>query len=164
VILFSVLLLIDPVAALDVELQASTSATAVLQKRCTVPIRAEVDRAVNSEAPQYVRTLLAADADITLSYRLVQLKCGDIVYSRAQNWYRPDRLSMEMNAALLSGDTPFGVAIRPLQPTRKTLASERAEESGAVLRHRAMVLIGTGLPLAVVVETYAPELLFALPQ
>jgi chorismate-pyruvate lyase len=163
-ILLAALLLIDPVTALDAVLQASTSATAVLQKHCATPIRAEVERGVQRESSQEVRTLLEAGPDITLSYRLVQLKCGDIVYSRAQNWYRPDRLGVEMNAALVSSDTPFGVVIRPLQPTRKTLTSERPVEKGAVLRHRTVVLSGEGVPLAVVIETYAPELLFALPQ
>ncbi len=160
-ILLAALLLIDPVAALDTELQASNSATAVLQKRCSTPIKAEVDRSVQKDAPDAVRADLGAVEGVALTYRLVRLKCGHIVYSRAENWYRPDGLTDQMNAALLSGDAPFGVVIKPLLPTRQTLGSERPEEEGTVLRHRAMVISGEGRPLAEVVESYTPEFLFA---
>jgi hypothetical protein len=116
--LLAVLLQGSTVVALDAELRASNSATAVLQARCVVPIRAEVDRSAEKSATPQVRADLGAEQGEALVYRLVRLKCGDIVYSRAENWYRPDRLTAAMNAALLSGDTPFGVVIRPLAPSR----------------------------------------------
>jgi len=164
-ILLAALLQGSAVAALDTELLSANSATAVLQKRCAVPIRAEVDRKAEKSATPEVRTHLGAGEGVVLVYRLVRLKCGAIVYSRAENWYRPDRLTDAMNRALLEGDTPFGVAVRPLAPTRKTLASERPDEPDAILRHRAIVLSGEGKPLAEVVETYTNDLPLApLPE
>ncbi|MBN8830710.1 MAG: hypothetical protein J0G94_08810 [Sphingomonadales bacterium] len=157
-ILFAALLQGSAVAHLDAELRASNSATATLQKRCPVPIRAEVDRAAEKSAGPEVRADLAAGQDVKLVYRLVRLKCGSTVYSRAENWYRPDLLTPEMNRALLTGETPFGVVVRPLAPFRKTLASEHPTEPDAVLRHRAIVLSGEGVPLAEVVETYTAQL------
>ena len=158
-ILLAVLLLSGgTVADLDAELRAATSATAILQERCATPIRAEVDRTAKKAAPADVRADLGVGPDTPLVYRLVRLTCDGIVYSRAENWYRPDRLTGAINQALLSGDTPFGVAIRPLAPTRRTLESERPHEAGAVLRHRALVLSGEGVPLAEVVETYTDDL------
>jgi chorismate-pyruvate lyase len=134
------------------------TATATLQKRCPVPIRAEVDRKADKPAGSQVRSDLGVGPGEKLVYRLVRLKCGDVVYSRAENWYRPDQLTPDMNRALLSGETPFGVVVRPLAPTRRTLATEFPSEPGAVLRHRALVLSGEGRPLAEVVETYTPDL------
>jgi chorismate-pyruvate lyase len=105
-----------------------------------------------------VRADLDAGDGIKLVYRLVRLKCGDIVYSRAENWYRPDRLTAQMNEALLSGDTPFGVVVRPLAPTRRTLSRVLFAEEGVILRHRAIVVSGDGTPLAEVVESYTQAL------
>jgi len=154
VILLVALLQGSAVADLDAELRSANSATAVLQKRCAVPIRADVDRAATKEAPPEVRADLGAGPDVTLVYRLVRLKCGERVYLRAENWYRPDRLTTEMNRALLASDTPFGVVIRPLSPTRRTLATEFPDSDEGALRHRAIVISGEGLPLAEVVESY----------
>ena len=44
--------------------------------------------------------------------------------SEADNWYVPARLTPEMNAFLDTTDTPFGKAVRPLQPYRKTLEAK----------------------------------------
>lgn len=146
----------DPVAALDAELLAARSATAVLQKRCPERIRAEVDRGAASPASAETRVRLGAGAKERIAYRSVRLMCGTRVYSRAENWYLPDRLKPAMNAAL-AGDTPFGVAIAEYAPIRRTVSTERL--SGAdVLRHRALVL-APDRPLAEVVETYTAEAL-----
>ena len=151
----------DPVAAFEAELRQSNSATAVLQRRCGAPIRAEVDRAaVNPPSPEQ-RVRLAVDAGELVAYRRVALRCGEVTLSVAENWYVPARLTPEIRAAL-AGDTPFGAAIRPLSPTRRTLASER-DGPGYMLRHRALVLAGDGTPLAEVVENYQPAALAAVP-
>ncbi len=88
-------------------------------------------------------------------YRSVALKCGDLSLSIAENWYVPARLTPEMNAAL-AGDTPFGAAIHPLTPSRRTLGiatqGEDATVAPYVLRQRALVIGGNGRPLAEVVE------------
>jgi chorismate-pyruvate lyase len=162
-ILLAALLQSGAVVELDAELLAANSATAVLQKRCAVPIRAEVDRTADKPADADVRADLGAGDETKLVYRLVRLKCGDVVYSRAENWYRPDRLTASMNAALLTGDTPFGVVVRPLAPTRRTLSRAFAPEEGVILRHRAVVISGDGTPLAEVVESYTEALPLAVP-
>lgn len=157
-ILLAALVLEGPVAALDAELLAANSATAVLQRRCPVPIRAEVDRGSMKAADKRVRRHLGVRKPAQLVYRLVRLTCDGIVYSRAENWYRPDRLTPAMNEGLLNGDTPFGVVVRPLAPIRHTLNTQVPKERDAILRHRALVLSGDGLPLAEVVETYTRRL------
>lgn len=153
----------DPVTAFYEELIASNSATAVLQRRCAAPITADVDRGAVKDPPEDVRSALQAEADTVIVYRSVRLKCGDIVYSRAENWYRPDRLTAEMNSKL-AGDAPYGAVIAPLKPVRKTLVVERLEEPGVILRHHALVETGEGVPLAMVVETYTDEVLSQLTQ
>ena len=153
------LLQADPVDALDRELLATTSATAVLQKRCAEQIRAEVDRAAVSAPTPEQRLRLGVSAEERVAYRAVRLNCGPRTYSVAENWYVPARLTPQMNAAL-AADTPFGAAIRPLAPVRRTLATERAGP-GFVLRHRALVIAADGRPLAEVVENYQPAVLDA---
>lgn len=152
----------DPVTAFSEELVASNSATAVLQRRCAEPITADVDRGAQKHAPQDVRDSLGATADTVIAYRSVRLRCGDIIFSRAENWYRPDRLTSEMNA-LLTGDTPFGAVIKPLKPTRHTISIERPSDPDVVLLNRALVVSAEGLPLAQVVESYTPAVLLIPP-
>ena len=150
---------------LDARLLAAPSATAVLAGWCSEHrfadpprIRAEVDRDAARPATLEQRARLRVGADEPLRYRRVRLLCGTRLMSEAENWYVPARLRPEMNAALEGGDTPFGTAIAPLHPTRRNLQSEvlkaSRRKSGNVLRHRALVLDATGLPLAEVVETY----------
>ncbi|AJP70923.1 hypothetical protein [Sphingomonas hengshuiensis] len=150
----------DPVARLDAELRAATSATAVLQRRCAEPIRAVVDRAAMRAPTAEQRARLRVGAEEPVGYRHVSLRCGDKVLSDAENWYVPARLTQAMNAAL-TGDTPFGAAIRPLAPRREALDSpdprrDPAAGSRWVLEHHALVLDGRGVPLAEVIERYTP--------
>jgi chorismate-pyruvate lyase len=156
----------DPVAALDAELRASNSATAVLQKRCAEPIRAQISR--DSKTPVLGpedRARLQLGPRERVAYRYVRLVCGGKLLSRATNWYVPSRLTPEMNAALESGDTPFGVVIRPLGPTRKTFAVETAtdtpvlRQANTLLVHHAIVLDRAGRPLAEVEESYTTGML-----
>lgn len=151
----------DPAEALRQELVAARSATAVLQRRCTTPIRAEVDRAQKPVTAEQ-RAHLAVGPTEPVVYRSVALKCGPVTLSVAENWYVPARLTLEMNAAL-AGDAPFGAVIRPLAPGRRTLgiATQREDHAVApyVVRQRAVVIDGQGHPLAEVVENYTPVLL-----
>jgi len=151
----------DPADALRRELVSARSATAVLQRRCTTPIRAEVNRAQKPATPEQ-RVHLAVGPAEPVVYRSVVLKCGPVSLSVAENWYVPARLSPEMNAAL-AGDTPFGAAIRPLAPSRRTLGiATQREDAGVapyVVRQRAVVLDGQGRPLSEVVENYTPVML-----
>ncbi len=154
----------DALAAFDAELLSASSATVMLQKRCNAPLKAKVERAAKKDAPPDVRVDLGAGPEITIIYRRVSLKCGETVYLHAENWYRPDRLSDTMNEMLLAGDTPFGEVIEPLRPKRHTVAREFLDQSDAILRHRAVVVSASNQPLAVVIETYTPEVLSALPK
>jgi chorismate-pyruvate lyase len=152
----------DAVERLNAELLASPTATAVLERRCaelgSAPrVHAEVERGRvrASAAPSYAR--LKVGSNEQLGFRRVRLMCGATLLSDATNWYVPSRLTPEMNAALDSGDAPFGRVILPLEPRRRTLSvrmAKRLPASGEILRHRAIVLDGAGRPLAEVVERY----------
>jgi chorismate-pyruvate lyase len=157
------LIKIDTAEALSRELLASSTATAVLQRRCAAPIHAEVDRGAKKDPTAEQRTRLQLGPDEPVAYRSVVLKCGDVALSVAENWYVPDRLLPEMNSALAGGNTPFGAVIRPLEPKRQTIetATQRSDPAIApsILRHRALVLDGKGRPIAEVVENYTVEML-----
>ena len=58
-----------------------------------------------------------------VTYRHVQLRCGDRVLSEADNWYVPGRLTAEMNRLLETTDTPFGRAVQSLEPYRQTFSA-----------------------------------------
>ncbi|NYT42978.1 hypothetical protein HZY97_19545 [Sphingomonas sp. R-74633] len=151
----------DPAEDLRRVLVAARSATAVLQRRCAHPIRAEVDRVQKPATPEQRAHLEVGPAEPVV-YRSVALKCGAVSVSIAENWYVPARLTPAMNAAL-AGDAPFGAVIRPLAPSRRTLgiATQREDRSVApyVVRQRALVLDGQGHPLSEVIENYTPVLL-----
>lgn len=114
-----------------------------------------------------------------LGFRRVQLFCGDLLLSEADNWYVPARLTAAMNRRLATTDVPFGRVVRPLGPARRTFAvrplwsprptpAEPAAGEGrapaleippALFVHHALLLSRVGLPLAEVAETYLRPLL-----
>lgn len=57
-------------------------------------------------------------------YRHVELTCGGHVLVEADNWYVPRRVGDEINGVLAATDTPFGRAVRSLNPVRKNLSVE----------------------------------------
>lgn len=149
-----------PAETLNARLLAARSATAVLEQWCgehhfadPPRIRALPDRRAHRAPHADVRAALQVATDEPVRYRRVRLFCGDRLMSQAENWYVPGRLTPAMNQALETGDTPFGTAIRALQPTRRTLGVQWWPGATA-LRHRALVLDATGRPLAFVVESY----------
>jgi chorismate-pyruvate lyase len=154
------------VEALDRALFANPSATAVLQAWCDrhrpgLKVRAVVRRRETLPAGGHAATLGVGEGE-EIAYRRVQLTCGDEVLSEADNWYVPARLSSGMNAAL-AGETPFGVAVRPLAPSRRNLSSKRewdGQGPSGILRHHA-VLIADGKPIAEVIEVYQRAMLIA---
>ena len=161
-------------ARLDAELDAQDSATAVLQAWCadhgeTAPIRAVRVAGTDKSADATVRAALGAGPDDPVRYRHVKLTCGERVLSEADNWYRPDLLTPEMNRLLEETQTPFGVAVRALGYHRRTLAAETlfdplAEAApAAVMRRRAVLSLADGTPFSLVVETYTDKVLFAAP-
>lgn len=161
----------SPVERLNADLLAARTATQVLETRCGAlgladppRVRAEVKRGRAPASASPARTRLKVGKGELLGYRRVRLMCGDLLLSEATNWYVASRLTPEMNAALDSSDVPFGRVILPLAPRRETYASwtvkaGRVPPDGVVIRHRAIVLDGTGRPLADVVEHYQTILL-----
>jgi hypothetical protein len=103
------------------------------------------------------------------------------VLSAAENWYVPDRLTAEMNRLLETTTTPFGRAVEPLQPYRRTFAVtllwtplpdgwERAPSlpaptggalaiPDALFEHRAVLYTGDHKPFAEVREIYQRAIL-----
>jgi chorismate-pyruvate lyase len=171
---------------LNSDLLSHDSATAVLQALCNrrdpeaPPIlagRAEVPD--DLAAANAARRQLGAAANEPVHHRRVELKCGEVVLSRADNWYLPGRLTAQMNTDLASTDRPFGVVIRPLGFQRRTLASrllfnplppgwEAGDPAGFdvpvsvpanVLQHRAVLQTPDGRPFALLVETYSDRVL-----
>jgi hypothetical protein len=108
--------------------------------------------------------------------------CGTHVFSEADNWYVPGRLTADMNQRLDSTDEPFGKVVQPLHFQRRTQSAELLwsplppgwEMSGAqaaaavdrsslrvpdaVLRHRAVLVNAAQQPFSAVVETYTNQL------
>ena len=174
---------------LNADLLSHDSATATLQHWCDthgetpgLKITAVRVRGQDKLAGPEVRAALEARPDEALGYRRVRLTCGTRVLSEADNWYRPERLTPQMNQLLETSDTPFGVVVKSLAYRRRTLSSERlyrplpqdwetqtrpADVPGAVLaiprdllRHRAMLSTPDGTPFSLVAETYTNEILF----
>ena len=151
----------DEVRALDADLLAHDSATAVLQQWCAdhhlaadPTIVAERVKGLDKPATPEIRRLLRADPGETIVYRRVRLACGAVVLSEADNWYRPGRLTTEMNRQLESTDTPFGAVVKPLGFHRERLSAVVLSERGAILRHKALLETRDGTPFSLVVETY----------
>ena len=104
-----------------------------------------------------------------LSYRRVRLVRGDAVLACAEIWFAAELLPDEMLVALESTDCPFGLVIAPLQPKRRNLsviAHDGLEAVGndtsglrPLLEHRACVLTGEGVELAVTREVFLEPLI-----
>lgn len=142
------------------------SATAALTEWCAQEGIARAPKIVATSVPgaaapppDDLRELLDLGPDARFGYRHVRLTCGDAVLSEAHNWFVPDRLTPQMNAALAETDTPFGKVAASLQFKREPLASLRGQGSecprGTVLTHRALLRLPDGQPLALLVECYS---------
>jgi len=174
---------------LNAELLSHDSATLTLERWCADHRMADpariVARRVHDAArpvPDDLRVLLKAAADEPVGYRHVQLMCGTHVFSEADNWYLPSRLTPEMNQRLDSTDEPFGKVVQPLHFQRRTLSAELlwsplpqgwemslaripdpAERTAVkipagVLRQRAILVDAAQAPFSTVVETYTNQL------
>jgi hypothetical protein len=174
---------------LNADLRSHDSATLTLERWCADHRLAEppriVARRVHDAArpvPDDLRVLLKAAADEPIGYRHVQLMCGTHVFSEADNWYLPSRLTAEMNQRLDTTDEPFGKVVQPLHFQRRTLSAEllwsplpqgwemsaarmpdpadhtAVKIPGAVLRHRAILVDAAQAPFSTVVETYTNQL------
>jgi hypothetical protein len=113
---------------LGAELLASPSATTTLEHWCAAHHMADEPRLVARRADgeektpnDDIRKRLQADSREVVKYRRVRLACGDHVLSEADNWYVPSRLPEDVNRLLETTDTPFGKAVRGLQPYRRAI-------------------------------------------
>lgn len=171
---------------LNADLLSHDSATAVLQDLCNrrdpdAPkiLAHQVEIPDDLAAATAARRQLGAAANEPVRRRRVELKCGEVVLSRADNWYLPGRLTDQMNTDLMSTERPFGVVVRPLNFQRRTLSAqllfnplpkgwEAADPAGFdapvsipanVLQHRAYLQTPDGRPFALLIETYSDRVL-----
>ncbi|MBA5635662.1 hypothetical protein H3H37_01125 [Duganella sp. LX20W] len=118
------------VQTINADILASTSATLTLEKWCgdhamsaTPKVTAQLQRGIVKAASAEQRARLQVGPDTPIKYRRVQLTCGGHLLSEADNWYVPERLSPAMNRLLDETDTPFGKAVLPLAPYRRTISA-----------------------------------------
>ncbi|MCJ2123661.1 hypothetical protein MKL11_14070 [Methylobacterium sp. J-077] len=161
----------QPQAALIASLQgrvlAAHSATLALESWCAdyklaADAHLVAQRMAVADKPLSAaqRTRLAIGPDEPVRYRRVRLACGDRVLSEADNWYVPARLTPEMNATLDGTRTPFGRVVRPLEPTRQTIAVRPFPQAAVpgpddpLFEIDAVLSTGAGQPFCEVAETY----------
>ena len=175
---------------LNAEILGASSATRTLEEWCGEHEMAAEPKIVATRvadirkepSAEQLQRLDVRDAS-EVRYRRVELRCGAYVLSEADNWYVPGRLTPEMNAALETTETPFGRAVAPLRPYRRTIAVtmlwtplprgwEQQKRSQLrfrqrwalelpkdVFQHRAVLYTADHQPFSEVVETYQSELL-----
>ena len=184
------------IQTLNAEILASRSATVTLEKWCgdhrlsgtaEPKIAAQQVEAKQRPATPEQRQRLAVGTGEEIKVRHVQLLCGDRVFSEADNWYVPARLTAEMNRLLETTTTPFGKAVQDLHPYRRTFAAtvlwwplaegwetqpmstppQDAAESltipDALFEHRAVLYTEDGQPFSEVDEIYQRALLDFTP-
>jgi len=180
------------VETLNAEILASRSATFTLEKWCAdhhlsgaaepkITARQMDAKARPPTAEQRQRLDVGASEEVKV--RHVQLLCGDRVFSEADNWYVPARLTAEMNHLLETTTTPFGKAVQDLHPYRRTFAAtvlwqplpegwetrpliasppDSAQSLAipdALFEHRAVLYTEDGKPFSEVDEVYQRALL-----
>jgi chorismate-pyruvate lyase len=175
---------------LNGEILAGSSATRTLEEWCGDHAMADdpkvtatrVEGVRKEPSAEQLQRLDVRDAS-EVRYRRVELRCGAHLFSVADNWYVPARLTPEMNESLETTDTPFGKAVLPLRPYRRTIAVtmlwmplprgwEQQRRSQLrfsprrtlalpkdLFQHRAVLFTADHRPFAEVVETYQSELL-----
>jgi hypothetical protein len=177
------------IQTLNANILSSTSATITLENWCrdhqlaaTPRITATRVEGVARPATSEQRARLGVSADEPIGHRRVRLRCGDRVLSEADNWYVPGRLTPEMNRLLDTTDTPFGRAVQPLGPYRRTMevrmlwaplpegwerqprqaaaaVSTPLSIPDALFEHRAVLYTRDHTPFSEVHEVYQRELL-----
>jgi hypothetical protein len=160
---------------LNGQILAGSSATRTLEEWCADHRMADDPKIVarrvagirKEPSAEQLQRLGVRDAS-EVQYRRVELRCGTHLFSEADNWYVPARLTPEMNALLATTDTPFGKAVQPLRPYRHTidatmlwtpLPGSSLEMPKELFRHRAVLYTADHLPFSEVVETYQSDLL-----
>jgi hypothetical protein len=180
------------IETLNAEILASRSATFTLEKWCAdhrlsgtaeprIVARQANDKTKPATPEQRQRLDVGPSEEI--KFRHVQLLCGDRIFSEADNWYVPARLTAEMNRLLETTTTPFGKAVQDLHPYRRTFAATvlwRPLPEGwetkplpalppaavgslsipdSIFEHRAVLYTDAGKPFSEVDEVYRRALL-----
>lgn len=151
--------------AFEAALSRHDSATLALEEWCEMRgfasparITATVLRNGEQPLPTDVFARLALGPGEAVAQRNVRLNCGHRALSIAWNWYVPDRLTPQMNAALAATDIPFGKVAAELNFHRKAIATIAGPAAncppGTISTHQAMLLLPDGRPLAYLVECY----------
>ena len=182
------------IQTLNSEILGSRSATASLETWCRDHRLADDPKIVARAVPgpgsmpsaEQRQRLEITPAD-EVRYRRVQLRCGTRVLSEAENWYVPGRLTADMNRLLDTTETPFGKAVEPLDPYRRTftvthlwmpLSTGWERESGALpaatgralmipealFEHRAVLYTRDHQPFSEVREVYQRQILAFPPR
>jgi chorismate-pyruvate lyase len=179
---------------LNAELLSHDSATMTLERWCTEHHMAAEPRIVAERVHDIDKPISSAqrqELGITptepVRYRRVNLRCGALVLSQADNWYVPSRLTPDMNKLLDSTDTPFGKVVQALHFQRHTLWSKvlwwplpegwemqanavgnelaTASMPAQLLEHKAVLTLPDGTPFSEVVESYTDKVMeFPLPH
>jgi chorismate-pyruvate lyase len=173
---------------LNANLLSNDSATLTLDRWCeahkmAAPAKIVAERVhdADKEPTAEVRQLLGVGPAERVRYRHVRLHCGTHVFSEADNWYVPARLTPDMNKVLDTSDTPFGRAVQDLHFHRRTLSAKllwsplpdgwemarvipHASQGplklpGEIIQHRAVLSLPDGTPFSALVETYTGEVL-----
>jgi hypothetical protein len=175
------------IQTLNAQILASRSATLALESWCRdhqladpARISAHLLKADRKEPDAEQLARLGVQSASEVNYRRVELRCGDRVLSKADNWYVPARLTAEMNQLLETTDTPFGKVVAPLQPFRQTLsaqtlwsplpadlgcsvsdadATQSLQIPAELFQHRALLFTAEHQPFSEVSEIYQNELL-----
>ena len=113
-----------------------------------------IARLVRGDAKPASAETIARLGTPDVKYRRVQLYCGPHLFSEADNWYVPSRLTPEMNRLLDETDTPFGKVVQPLSPYRRTFASRMLLSPTALFEHSAVLYNADQQPIAEVRESY----------
>lgn len=110
---------------------ASCTATEILDKWCAdhklasgAAVHAKLIPGTQKPISDEQRRRLQIGAQEEVTYRHVELSCGGHVLVEADNWYVPSRVGPHINHVLTTTDTPFGRAVRSLNPVRKNLSVE----------------------------------------
>ena len=177
---------------LNAQLLSHPSATMTLEHWCAAhhlaapaTIVAHRLKGADQPLPEGARAQLRIGPDEPVRYRRVQLVCGAVVLSDADNWYVPRRLTPAMNTQLETSDAPFGKVVQPLHFRRQTLAADllwsplpEGWDSGAarpaaskkpldipehVLQHRALLYREDNQPFNLVIESYTANVLTPPP-
>jgi hypothetical protein len=126
---------------------------------------------------------LAPSPGEPIYYRRVQLVRGSLILAEADNWFMPHRLLQGMRDALENTNIAFEIVVEPLDPSRRSfylhswypsLNPSRCPETqhgdidlaapDIISEHRAIIVSGSGNPLAILRERCRRELIsFALP-